>query len=132
MISYKKINILENDVILTLIHRISGLGFGVVTVLIISFFLPQTLQGFYYTFGSVIALNIFFELGLTYVVLQFASHEKSHLEWTSFGTLTGSEVAQTRLAAMLKVAVAVFTSQMVNPRVSTSVTTPPVPSASVA
>jgi hypothetical protein len=77
---------------------------GPITVLLVAKFLNPDQQGFYYTFGSVIGLNIFFELGLAYVLLQFASHEKAHLEWTDFGTLTGSTNAELRLAALLKLA----------------------------
>lgn len=88
----------------TLIGRGWSLIAGPVTIVLIARFLGPEEQGFYYTFGSVIALNIFFELGLTYVLLQFASHEKAYLEWTTGGTLSGSEVAELRLAALLKLA----------------------------
>lgn len=89
-------------------YTLIGRGWSVIAgpltlVLIARFLLPEE-QGFYYTFGSVIALNIFFELGLTQVLLQFASHEKAHLEWTSLRTLSGPEVAKMRLAALLKLA----------------------------
>ena len=88
----------------TLIGRGWSVIAGPFTIVLIARFLRPEEQGFYYTFGSVIALSIFFELGLTYVLLQFASHEKARLEWTSLGTLTGSEVAKMRLAALLKFA----------------------------
>jgi hypothetical protein len=32
-------------------------------------------QGFYYTFGSVLALQVFVKLGLVTVIVQMASHE---------------------------------------------------------
>jgi hypothetical protein len=88
----------------TLIGRGWSAIAGPLTIVFIARFLRPAEQGYYYTFGSVIALNIFFELGLTYVLLQFASHEKAHLEWTTAGTLDGSEVAKMRLAAVLKLA----------------------------
>jgi len=88
----------------TLIGRGWSVIAGPLTIVLIARFLRPEEQGFYYTFGSVIALNIFFELGLTYVLLQFASHEKAHLEWTTVGMLSGSEVARMRLAALLKLA----------------------------
>jgi len=50
-------------------------------------FLSKTEQGFYYAFASVLGLQIFFELGLGLVVLQFVSHEKAFLDWTPQGTL---------------------------------------------
>jgi hypothetical protein len=85
-----------------------GRGWGVIatplTWLFISRWLRPAEQGFYYTFGSVIALNLFLELGLAFVLVQFASHEKAHLEWTDNNTLSGSELAQDRLAAVLKIA----------------------------
>ncbi len=88
----------------TLLGRGWSVIAGPVTLLLIVRYLRPEEQGFYYTFYSVIALNIFFELGLTYVLVQFASHEKAHLEWTGAGTLSGSEVAHARLAALLKLA----------------------------
>jgi hypothetical protein len=95
---------IDRAVAYTLVGRGWSVIAGPLTIVLIGRFLQPEEQGFYYTFGSVIALNIFFELGLTYVLLQFASHEKANLEWTSLGTLTGSEVAKMRLGALLKLA----------------------------
>src|ERR1039457_7148048 len=95
---------IDRAIAYTLIGRGWGVLSGPLTIVMIAQFLRPEEQGFYYTFGSVIALNIFFELGLTYVLLQFASHEKAHLEWTPAGTLAGSELSKTRLAALLKLA----------------------------
>ena len=95
---------IDRAIAYTLIGRGWGVLSGPLTIVMIARFLRPEEQGFYYTFGSVIALNIFFELGLTYVLLQFASHEKAHLEWTPAGTLAGSELSKTRLAALLKLA----------------------------
>ena len=35
-------------------------------------------------------MQVFVELGLTNVIMQFASHERAQLEWTSHGTLSRS------------------------------------------
>jgi len=75
-------------------------GFG--TVLLIAHTLTPIQQGFYYTFGSVLALQIFFELGLTYVVLQFVSHERAHLNWTPQGVLEGDPIAKARLSSLIR------------------------------
>lgn len=40
-------------------------------------------------FLQVLALQVVFELGMSYVVMQFASHEMAHLFWTPQGTLDG-------------------------------------------
>ena len=52
---------------------------GLVTVALIARFLSPSEQGYYYTFGSLIALQIVFELGFSFVILQMASHERAHL-----------------------------------------------------
>ena len=68
-------------------------------------FLSPVEQGYYYTFSSILGLNIFFELGLTFVIMQFASHEKAGLEWTDAGDLTGNERNLKRLGSLLRFAV---------------------------
>ena len=75
---------------------------GPVTLTILAAFLSPEEQGFYYTFSSILGLQVFFELGLSYVLLQFASHEKARLEWTAQGTLTGDPTAEARLASLLR------------------------------
>ena len=75
-------------------------GFG--TVLLIARSLTPIQQGFYYTFASVLGMRIFFELGLTYVVLQFSSHERAHLKWTLQGTLEGDLTAKARLSSLIR------------------------------
>ena len=74
---------------------------GLITIIFIGHYLSPIQQGFYYTFSSILALQVFFELGLTYVILQFASHEKARLEWTLLRTLDGSEPAKERLSQLL-------------------------------
>jgi hypothetical protein len=71
-------------------------------VLLIAHSLTPIQQGFYYTFGSILSLQVFFELGLTYVVLQFASHERAHLRWTPQGVLEGDPTAKARLSSLIR------------------------------
>ena len=75
---------------------------GLVTVALIARFLSSAEQGYYYTFGSLAALQIVFELGFSVVVLQLATHEFAHLSLTPLGTLTGPVAAQSRLASILR------------------------------
>jgi hypothetical protein len=44
---------------------------GVLTVFFVSTFLTGVEQGFYFTFGSILALQVFFELGLTGIMTQY-------------------------------------------------------------
>ena len=52
---------------------------GGVTVALIARFLSPDEQGYYFTFGSLIALRIVFELGFSSVILQMTSHERTSL-----------------------------------------------------
>jgi hypothetical protein len=78
---------------------------GPITLILIAYYLSPEEQGFYYTFASVVNLQIFFELGLSFVILQFASHEKAALTWINSQTLDGNPVAKRRLASLLKLAI---------------------------
>jgi hypothetical protein len=74
---------------------------GPVTIVIIATgFMPEQ-QGFYYTFGSLLALQSFFDLGLMFVIAQFASHEFVHLSWGPRGSIEGAPVALKRLTDLL-------------------------------
>lgn len=75
---------------------------GPISILLLARFLTPVEQGFYYTFGSVLGLQIFFELGLSLVLVHFASHEKARVEWTSRGTLEGDPATKARLASLLR------------------------------
>lgn len=59
-------------------------------------------QGFYYTFSSVLALQVIFELGLAFVITQFASHEFTTLSWGHAGQVHGDQRAINRLHAILR------------------------------
>lgn len=93
---------LDEAVFYTLIYRGWQIIAGVGTVLFVSKFLSPMEQGFYYTFASILSLQIFFELGLTFVIMQFASHEKALLKWESDGTLAGDSKALSRLHSITK------------------------------
>jgi O-antigen/teichoic acid export membrane protein len=88
-----------------------AVGFaGLVTVALIARFLSPAEQGYYYTFGSLIALQIVFELGFSLVILQMASHERAHLTVTLPGLISGDAVAHARLASVLQKTVRWYTA----------------------
>ena len=81
-------------------QAISTIG-GFVTALFILWCLSKDEMGYYYTFKSLMAVQVFFELGMNTVITQYAAHEMPHLSWQ--GTqLTGPERNQSRLASLLK------------------------------
>ncbi len=75
---------------------------GVVTVLLIARFLSPAEQGYYYTFSSLVALQIVFELGFSFVILQLAAHERAQLHILATGEISGEFVAHSRLASVLQ------------------------------
>jgi hypothetical protein len=75
---------------------------GLITVGLIARFLTLAEQGYYYTFGSLVALQIVFELGFSVVVLQLATHEVAHLTVLADGTIAGPVDSHGRLASVLR------------------------------
>ena len=78
---------------------------GLVTVALIARLLSPSEQGYYYTYSSLVALQMVFELGFSQVVMQLASHERAHLSFDSEGRITGNEAAHGRLASVLQITV---------------------------
>ena len=83
---------------------------GLLTLTLIAHKLSPFEQGYYYTFYSLVALQIVFELGFSTVVLQTASHEAAHLRFHRDGTVSGPNLAHNRLASILQKAVRWYTS----------------------
>lgn len=75
---------------------------ALVTLWFITRHLSTSEQGFYYTFASIIGLQIVFELGMSNVVMQFASHEMARLSWRTDHILEGDEKAQSRLYSLFR------------------------------
>ena len=73
---------------------------GLVSVLLISRCFSPELQGYYYTFYAVLALQTFFELGLQIVVLNAASHEWAGLSRDAQGRIVGQSAAYSRLVSL--------------------------------
>lgn len=82
-----------------------GMCTGPVTaILIITYFSP-VLQGYFYTFGSLLALQTFADLGLGQVIVQFTSHEWAGLHLDEHGALGGEPASLSRLASLQQGAV---------------------------
>lgn len=74
---------------------------GVASVFFITTYLTGIEQGFYYTFGSILALQVFFELGLTGIMTQYVAHEASHLHLNKNWQYEGEGYYRSRLASLL-------------------------------
>jgi hypothetical protein len=74
---------------------------GPVTIFLIATRFSKVEQGYYYTFSSLLALQIFFELGLLSVLAQFAAHEFAFLSWGEKGEIAGSHEHRDRFVDLL-------------------------------
>ena len=81
---------------------------GLCIIFFISKFLSGEEQGFYFTFGSIVALQVFFELGLTSIITQFVAHEVAHLKNIS-NNFEGEYSYKSRLASLLKFCIKWYT-----------------------
>jgi hypothetical protein len=96
---------LDRAVVFTVLARGWTSASGLITVALIAHFLSSAEQGYYYTYSSLIALQMVFEMGFSQVVMQLASHERAHLSVGKDGTVTGDKVAHARLASVLRISV---------------------------
>ena len=76
----------------TVAARVWSILAGPLSVILIAAHLSAEEQGFYYTFASIVAFQIVFELGLGMVIVQFASHEKAFLRMAARRNARGSDV----------------------------------------
>ena len=92
---------IDRAIFYTSVARIIQAFGGVVSVLFVARYLTDIEQGFYYTFGSIVAIQVFFELGLNGIITQYVAHEVSFLTWETSVKLSGGEKYMSRLASLL-------------------------------
>lgn len=74
---------------------------GVISLFFIAAFMTGDEQGYYYTFGSILAIQTFFELGFTDIITQYVAHEVAHLHLTESKTYEGEEKYKSRLSDLI-------------------------------
>jgi O-antigen/teichoic acid export membrane protein len=77
---------------------------GPITMALVLRYLTPEIQGYFYAFSGVVAMQIFLEMGFSQNILQFASHEFSKLRFAPDGTLEGDPVARSRLISLGRLA----------------------------
>ena len=91
---------IDGAILYTSSARIIQAGGSIITLLLIAKFLSKEEQGFYYTFTSVLAIQIFFELGLSGILTQFVAHEMAHIELEN-NIFKGEQKYISRLASII-------------------------------
>ena len=92
---------IDKAIFFTSLARIIQAAGGVISILFVARYLTGEEQGFYYTFGSIVAIQIFFELGLNGIITQYVAHEASFLHWDSKLILVGEQKYLSRLSSLL-------------------------------
>lgn len=91
----------DKAVFFTSFSNITGAFGSVISVILVIKYLSGVEQGFYYTFGSIVAIQVFFELGLNGIITQYVAHEVSHLKWGADNSLEGDQKYLSRLSSIL-------------------------------
>lgn len=90
----------DRAVFFGLLYKIWGIASGPITALLIATRFTPELQGYYYTFANLLTLQVFVELGLGTVIIQFASHEWSKLNIDKDGYIVGDKDSLSRLVSL--------------------------------
>jgi hypothetical protein len=91
---------LDPAVVYGFVWRIWQVATVPVTLYLVSVYFSPAMQGYYYTFSSLVALQSFFELGLFLVIVNLASHEWAGLSIDESGSIVGDPRAFSRLISL--------------------------------
>lgn len=91
---------MDRAVVYAMLGNIVSLIFGPVTAWLVATQFTPELQGYYYTFGSLTALQFLVELGLGQTIIQFASHEWVNLGFDAQGCVIGAADSLSRLISL--------------------------------
>ena len=94
------VTVIDRAAVFAVLTNTASLVLGPVTALLVATHFAPELQGFYYTFGSLTALQFLIELGLGQTIIQFASHEWANLRIDGNGRITGDPDSLSRLISL--------------------------------
>lgn len=83
---------------------------GPITLLLVARYFTADIQGYYYTFWSILALQVFFELALPQTIITTASHQWRGLALSQQRRIVGDADSLSRLAHLTRVSLALFTA----------------------
>ena len=95
---------LDAAVSYSLVNRLWGAVSGLVMIVLVGIFTSGSIQGFYYTFNSLIYMQVFVEMGLGIAIVQLIGHEMAHLSHGPCGIIIGDEGAKQRLNSLVRFA----------------------------
>lgn len=98
----KKLTGIDFHIFSTLLMRFWTTASGAVMIVFLPLWFTQQEQGYYVNFGSLIALQVFFELGFNSIIMQFTGHEMAHLRLNTNGELEGPQEHIERLGSLVR------------------------------
>lgn len=79
-----------------------SIGSNAITLVLVSALLSPVERGYYFTFLSLVMLQVFVDMGLSTVAVQFIGHEFSKLQWDERGDVHGDQTAAGRFRAIVR------------------------------
>jgi O-antigen/teichoic acid export membrane protein len=92
---------IDKAILLTSSSRILSSFGSVFTIVLLVKYMSSIEQGYYYTFSSIAAIQVFFELGLNGIITQYTAHEASNLRFEGKHILIGKQKYLSRLSSLL-------------------------------
>lgn len=92
---------IDNAVLFTVLGRIIQGGGGLLNIVLIVKFLNKIEQGYFYTFSSILAIQVFFELGLSGIITQFVAHEFSESKIINSSSVFAPNKSISRISSIL-------------------------------
>lgn len=88
--------------------RMWGVIGGPISLLLVARCLSAKEQGFYYTIGSLLSMQLLFELGLMQIITQVTAHEMSEVDLVDGNHLRGDRRRIARIGSLLRHAIKWF------------------------
>lgn len=93
---------MDKAVCYSVISRGFSTSGSLITIPLILTRLTAVEQGFYYTFGSILAMQVFLEMGFGSVAIQMVAHEAAHLKIGLASGASGSDLYLDRFSATIR------------------------------
>lgn len=99
---------LDEAILWSIFNKVLSVVKGPISLYFLIRYLSPSMQGLWFTFGSLGALTIFAELGFLTIVTQFVSHEFAHLNLVK-GRIEGEEKNVDRIFGLIKFSIKFYT-----------------------
>ncbi|MDD5208174.1 MAG: hypothetical protein PHV36_02190 [Elusimicrobiales bacterium] len=99
---FRRLAGVDKAVFYSILSRVFATAGSLITIPLILTRLTSVEQGFYYTFGSILALQVFLEMGFGTVAIQMIAHETAHLKIDLKSGASGPTIYLERFSATIR------------------------------